>query len=145
MTLSTGYEVFLNFLNVMTNNTIYFIVFLAVSILGCTNQKRASRTQSIVVGYNMPLYNSEGEIKELKTSYDVLYQKNLRVYRFPFGFDSVVNGVSVFGENREGFFAYHTDSIYGYVYDIRSVKSDPNTRRLVADKLEEIRFGQLKL
>ncbi len=72
--------------------------------------------RAINVISNFPYVEWDTSIMHVVSFYDVFYHQDIVMYRFNYGFDSLINGKLLLRESRKQLFIFHKDSIYGYEY-----------------------------
>jgi hypothetical protein len=83
----------------------------------------------------MPIIkDNEGHIENDTSSYKVFYHNKFILYESSYEFDSSFNGELIFSEKRTCYFAYHTDSLFGYTYD--DLRKDGNNKRVPVDSMK---------
>jgi hypothetical protein len=82
----------------------------------CTIKSADKKIRAIHLIYNLPTVNWDSSIINMNNTYDVFYYKDYIMYRFPYLFDSTVEGKLVLQEERPNYFVFHRDSISGYNY-----------------------------
>jgi hypothetical protein len=84
----------------------------------------------------MPIIrDNEGHIENDTSSYKIFYHNKFILYESSYQFDSSFNGELIFSEKRTYYFAYHTDSLFGYTYD--NLRKDGNNKRVPVDSMKK--------
>ena len=88
-------------------------------LCGCIQSDKYSLNDDEIYAVNitgsMPAITPDTSFT-MSNSYNIFYYGNLIMYRFEYGFDSLVNGKLLLHEARPNFFVFHKDSLFGYSY-----------------------------
>jgi hypothetical protein len=94
--------------------TILFITGVLFMSLGCRRSDN-NQIHGVQVAGSIPAVLPDTSYT-MSNSYDIFYYDDLIMYRFKYGFDSIVNGKVLLHESRPNFFVFHKDSAFGYSY-----------------------------
>jgi hypothetical protein len=81
---------------------------------GCTHSENYTLRAVQIAGI-MPAITVDTNYT-ISNSYNIFYYDGLIMYKFDYGFDSIVNGRILLHESRPNFFVFHKDSVFGYSY-----------------------------
>jgi hypothetical protein len=103
----------------------------------CTNKPTDKQIRAVNMTYDLPVVNWDSTITETKSMYDVFYYEDLIMYKFLYRFDSLVNGKLLLHADRNIFFVFRRDSLFGNTYDPNPHRRIPD-RRLRVDSMLKI-------
>ena len=127
----------------MMISVVSFIIFNS-----CAGERTDQKIRGVNVFYHLPVVKQDGSIMDIDTYYDVFFSGDLIMYKYVYRYDSSINGRVMLYEDRNNFFVFHKDSLYGYIYDPNPYHIFPD-RRLPVDSVlkknsfESTRFDTL--
>jgi hypothetical protein len=98
------------------------------SFNSCSEKFQGKEIEAVHVAYDLPLINADGSDTAINTFYDVYYYRDLIMYQLFYRFDSASGGKPVLTEDRNYYFLFNKDSMFGYTYEPRSNKRIPEGR-----------------
>lgn len=112
-------------------------VFLCIICVSMHPKPAADTSTGNILGirltYTMPLGNWDASLQDFTSSYEVYYYNEMTMYKFPFTYDSVVNGELKLEEKRFSYFVFRKDSTYGKL--LIPQRPDISNRRLRVDSV----------
>jgi len=81
---------------------------------GCTHSENHT-LRAVQIAGTMPAITVDTNYT-MSNSYNIFYYDDLIMYKFEYGFDSIVNGKVLLHESRPNFFVFYKDSVFGYSY-----------------------------
>ncbi len=99
---------------------IFFLSFLLFSSCGTSYRTSLDQLQCLRVTkiFPMPDEKNIGKISVIDTtSIDYYFYKDLRIYRMPYSYDTLIGSEFKFIETRYRYFLHEKDSLYGRVFD----------------------------
>jgi hypothetical protein len=105
-----------------------------LALISCNTHTEKAVVQAIKMVRQTNVYNGKNPVESGTWSVRYYYQR-LIMYQYPYTYDSMVNGKVIKREERNAYFIYHSDSLFGYHYDFNIPAVMPYNVRMPVDSI----------
>ena len=124
---------------------IWIILSGNVGTINCFHENANTSVKGIGVIRKTPIPMTETSWETVEDHYNLYYHKDYIMYKFNYRFDSLQNHQLVSKEMRYFYFAFHKDSLYGYIYYLNNTGFNNNGARVLKDSILQKRIFESKL